>query len=247
MAVARAVDRFIRRETRILAALSVIAVVGFFGTRALAGFNRRIAREDAARWHAIGAEQLAAGRAQDAVEAFRTASLIDRDDRGHRAALADALRRSGDKTGALDVLLRLREGAPEDVDVNASLARLEAARGNLDDAVRYYQAAILALWPPSRIEERRALRTELIELLLANGATERALSEVLKLSGEIPDEAADHVHVGRLLLRAGSPQRALDQFTAALRRDRHNQAAIDGRREAADLVAAQHRQEPGER
>jgi predicted Zn-dependent protease len=244
LAVASAVDRFIRRETRILAVLSLIAVAGFFASRAIASFNRRNAHQDAARWHALGAARLAEGRPHDAVDAFRAASLIDRDDRGHRLALADALRRTGDNTSALDVLLRLRESLPEDVEVNARLARLEAAAGNLENAVRYYQAAVLALWRPARIEERRALRTELIEFLLSRGATERALAETLELSGEIPDQPSAHVRVGQLLLRAGSPQRALEQFNAVLRSDPRNRAASDGRREAFDVLAAQPRPEP---
>jgi tetratricopeptide (TPR) repeat protein len=131
------------------------------------------------------------------------------------------------------VLLRLREALPEDVEVNASLARLEAARGGVDDAVRYYQTAILGLWQPSRIEERRTLRVELIEFLIAHGASERALAEVLKLSGEIPDEPAEHVRAGRLLLRAGSPARAEGQFVAALRGAPHDMAALAGAGTAA--------------
>jgi tetratricopeptide (TPR) repeat protein len=231
-----AIDRLILREARILAALCVIAVVAFLATRTLAAHNRRTSQADAARWHALGAESLAAGRPADAVAQFRRASAIHRENRTYRFALADALRRTGDNTAAVDVLLRLRESVPEDVDVNASLARLEAARGAVDDAVRYYQTAILGLWQPSRLEQRRALRIELIELLLAHGAGERALAEVLKLSGEIPDDPAEHLRVAQLLLRAGSPARAEAQFAAALRRSPHDMAALAGAGRAAFLA-----------
>jgi predicted Zn-dependent protease len=231
--VRTAIDRIIRREARIFAALCVIAIAAFFATRTLAAHNRRTAQGDAARWHARGTASLAEERAADAASDFRRAALIDRDNREYRFALAEALRRTGDNAGALDVLLRLRESVPEDVEVNASLARLEAARGSIEDAVRYYQTAILGLWQPARIDERRALRVELIEFLLAHGAAERALAEALKLSGEIPDEAADHVRAGQLLLRAGSPARAEAQFSAALRRDPRDAAALAGAGEAA--------------
>jgi len=226
--VRSAVDRIIRREARIFAALCAIAIAAFFTTRALAAHNRRTAQADAARWHAEGAESLAAGRAAEAVGDFRRASLIDRDNREYRFALADALRRTGDNAAALDVLLRLRESVPENVDVNVGLARLEAARANVDDAVRYYQTAILGLWQPSQIEQRRTLRIELIEFLLARDSPERALAEALKLSGEIADEPAEHVRAGRLLQRAGSPIRAEAQFVAALRRAPHDEAALAG-------------------
>jgi len=242
--VRRALDRLIRREARIFAVLCGIAVAGFFVTRTLASSNRKTAREDAARWHAIGETRLREARTTDAVAAFRTASLIDRDDRGHRLALAGALLRAGDHAAALDVLLRLRESVPEDVAVNATLAHLEAARGNVDAAVRYYQAAILALWPPARIDDRRTLRVELIEFLLDHGSPERALAEALKLSGEIPDDPSSHVRAGELLLRAGSPARALDQFRDALRRDPRNAAALAGRRDALAEIAKQPPQEP---
>lgn len=233
MVVRRAFDSLIRRETRILVALCAIAVAAFFTTRALASVNRRVARGDAARWQTIGNTRLAQGDAVGAVAAFRNASLIDRDDRGHRLALADALRRTGDNAGALDVLVRLREALPEDVGVNTRLARLEAADGNVEDAVRYYQTALLALWQPSRIDERRALRVELIEFLLDRGAAARALSEALKFSGEIADEPAAHVEAGRLFLRAGSASRAEGQFVAALRLDPHRGDAIAGAGTAA--------------
>ncbi len=233
MDVRTAIDRIIRREARIFAALCVIAVAAFIATRTFAAANRRTAQADASRWHQIGAAQLAAGDPSGALAAFRRASLVDRDNRTYRFALADALRRSGDDAAALDVLRRLRESVPEDVAVNASLARLEAARGSVEDAVRYYQTAILGLWQPARIDERRALRVELIEFLLAHGAPERALAEALKLSGEIPDEAADHVRAGQLLRRAGSPARAEAQFSAALRRDPRDPAALAGAGEAA--------------
>lgn len=233
MDVRSAIDRIIRREARIFATLCVIAIAAFFATRGLAAHNRRAAQADAARWHESGAASLATGNPAAALAAFRKASLIDRDNREYRFALADALRRTGDSAGARDVLLRLRESVPEDVEVNASLARLEAARGNVDDAVRYYQAAILALWQPTRIEQRRALRVELIGVLLSRGASDRALAEVLKLSGEIPDEAADHIRVGQLLLRTGSAARAEAQFVAALRRSPHDMSALAGAGAAA--------------
>lgn len=208
-------------------------MVAFFTTRALAAANRRAAHDDAAHWHALGASRLDAGDARGAVAAFRTASLIDRADRNHRFALADALRRTGDKAAAHDVLLRLRDTLPEDVEVNASLARLEAAEGNAEDAIRYYQTAILGLWQPGSLDARRALRVELIEFLLSHGAAARALSEALKLSGEIPDQPAAHVQVGRLLLRSGSASRAEAQFVDALRADPHDGNAIAGAGEAA--------------
>ena len=233
MDLRRAVDQLIRRETRILAVLCAIAVVGFFATRALAAANRRTARDGAAQWHALGASRLAAGDFRGAVDAFRTASLADRADRNHQFALADALRRTGDNTAAHEVLLRLRNALPEDVEVNASLARLEAGEGNVEAAVRYYQTAILGLWQPASLDERRALRVELIEFLLDRGAPARALSEALKLSGEIPDDPAAHVEAGRLLLRSGSAARAEAQFIDALRVDPRNGAAIAGAGAAA--------------
>ena len=133
MDVRSAIDRIIRREARIFAGLAVIAVAAFFATRALAAHNRRTAQDDAARWHAMAAASLAGGRGVEAVDEFRRAALIDRDNRAYRFALADALRRTGDNDAALDVLLRLREKVPEDVAVNASLARLEAARGSVEE------------------------------------------------------------------------------------------------------------------
>jgi predicted Zn-dependent protease len=223
----------LQHEVGKLALLSAIAVAAFLITHAAASANHAQRQVDAAAWRARGEEARAAGRLDAAVEAFQRATAMDRERADYRLALAAALSASGRDTAARQVLLGVRMLTPDDPKVNEQLARLEARAGDLDAAVRYYQAALYGRWPVDQAAEYRALRVELVELLLANGQASRALSELLVLSGNIPDDVASHVQLGALLTRAGDPSRGLDQFRKALATDPSNQAAQAGAARAA--------------
>ena len=122
---------------------------------------------------------------------------------------------------------------PEAADVNTELARLEARDGDLDEARRYYQSALNAVWSQEQSDVRRGLRLELIHLLLAHNEKSRALAELLLLSANLPDTAASHAEAGQLFLDAGDPHRALDQFARALVLDPSNALALAGAGESA--------------
>src|ERR1051326_7382575 len=107
----------------------MIAAVGaFFLTRAVAANNRSMSVQDAAAWYARGQRALADGRTDDAVEAFRRATVRDRGDRTYVLALAGALTRNPDDAAARTLLLTLREADPEDAEINLELARIAAGR-----------------------------------------------------------------------------------------------------------------------
>ena len=81
---------------------------------------------------------------------------------------------------------------------------------------------------PDQAERRRQVRVELIEFLLKHDDRSRALSELLLLSGGLPDDPAAHVATARMYLDAGDPQRAFAHFSAALKRAPDNGAALAG-------------------
>jgi tetratricopeptide (TPR) repeat protein len=228
--------RFLRRQTTLLFVLIGITTAAFFLTRSLAAKSRSLHRADAMQWHQIGAQRLAEGDTAGAITALRHAAAGDRENREVALILANAHRAAGDTSAARDVLLQLRERLPDDADINLRLARLERNDGRPDDAVRYYQSALLSLWGPQQLDVRRQLRIELIEFLLENDQKPRALSESLLLAGEIADTPADHVRVGTLLLRAGDAARALSHFETALERTPRDADARSLAGEAAYLA-----------
>jgi tetratricopeptide (TPR) repeat protein len=229
----RAESTFVHREIVILVVLCALAVVGFVLTRAAARANRALRLRDAAAWYDAGRHQLAGGQTEPAIKALRRATAINRDDRTYRLALAGALAESRQDDAARQVLLGIRESTPEDPEVNVQLARLEARHDDLTGTVRYYQNAVYGSWSADQADARRQVRIELIRYLLAQEQRGRALSELLVLSGNLPDDVRSQTEAGQLFLDAGEPRRALDRFRQALRIDPRSAPALAGAGEAA--------------
>lgn len=223
----------LQREIVVLVLLSVIVVAGFLLTRRAAAANRQLRLQDAATWFREGQADFARHRTDAAIRSLRRAAAIDRDKPQYQLALARALAAGHEDQAARQVLQGVRESTPEDSEVNLELARLETRNGDLTSAVRFYQNALYGTWHPDRQDARREVRVELIRYLLANEQRSRALSELLILSSNIPDEISAHVETGDLFLKAGDSTRALEQFRRALQLDAATQPALQGAGEAA--------------
>lgn len=238
--------QFIRRELVRLTYLIVVAIVAFIGTRAFAMANARMRLRDADAWYQSGEHLLSDGHPDAAVAAFRRAMTKAPDAAQMRLGLARALISAGDTAAAEGILSELRDGSPEDVDINLALARLTNSRDEVPQAIRYYQQALNNLWQPSQRELRLDVRREFIHVLIAHNERARADSEVLILSTDLPDDAASQIEAGRLLLAAGDARRALDRFRQALRAEPRNVVARVGARDAAAAMRreAESAQEP---
>lgn len=235
--------RFLHREVIGLLVLSVVVVVGFFLTRAAAAANRTLHARDAATWYDLARRDRDAGRTSAAVQALRRATALDSQHREYRLALGSALAANGDDAAARQVLLDLRETTPDSPDVNVQLAHLESRGGQVDAAVRYYDAALQGMWRDDQRDARRRLRVELIRFLLSRDLRSRALSELIVLTSNLPDDATDATEAAQLFLDAGDPERALSMFRRVLQHDPSNATAIEGAGVAAfdagDYAAAQ--------
>ena len=224
---------FVHREIVVLVVLCALVAVGFVLTRMAATANRALRHRDAAAWYERGERDLVRGQNDSAIRALRRATAINRDNRAYRLALAAGLAADRQDDAARQVLLSVRESSPEDPDVNVRLARLEARHDDLPGAVRYYQNAVHGSWNGDQGDARRQVRTELIRYLLAHQERGRALSELLVLVGDLPDDVTSQNEAGQLLLEAGDARRALDRFRQALRIDPKNAPALAGAGEAA--------------
>jgi thioredoxin-like negative regulator of GroEL len=227
------ISQLVRRQGLQLAVLIGIVIAAFFATRALAANNRTMTLHDAAEWYRRGQDELAAGHVARAADDFRRATVRDRMKPQYTLALAHALALDGDTEAARNALVALRNAAPEDRDVNLELARLAAATGDITAALRYYHNALYAPWPFDADETRRRVRLELIRLLIAANANDRAQSELFILSSDLPNDTAHHIEAARLFTDTGDHVHALEQYRRALQLDADNIDALVGAGQAA--------------
>jgi len=233
-------SRILRRDMLLLAVVAACTVGLFLITKMVAARQAAIDSRVAAYWYADGERQLSAGKANGAIDSLRKATGIDRENPTYMLALADALAQGNHTIEAQQALQRLREMEPTNAEVNLRLARLAAKRGDIADAVRYYHGSLDGMWSgPGVAQRRRDVRMELIHFLIAQHDETRALSELLVLDSELPDNADAHVQTAKLFLEEGDARHALDDFDEALRLDPRNGEARAGKDQAEQSIASQ--------
>jgi tetratricopeptide (TPR) repeat protein len=223
----------IHREVVQLVGLVIVAIVAFFVTRAVAMNNRELSVRNAAEWYRQGERFRDAGRVDDAIAAFRRATVRNRTNRTYLLALSRALVEKRDYDSARSILLTIRETAPEDAEINLDLARLSAARQDVTEALRFYHDALYAPWAVDQEERRRAVRFELVGFLLGHGQSSRAQSELLAAAVNMPDDVAHQIALAHLFDQAGDDRSALAHFERALRVAPQNPEALAGAGKAA--------------
>ncbi len=204
-----------QREVALLIVLCVIAAVMFAATRRMAGWSRGKRAEAAAQWFARGEDLAQAGNLEDGIAALREAVAEERQNPNYVLGLARRLAEAGRNPEATQLLLRLRQDQPDDVEVNYGLARLAALNGDGADAIRYYNYAMYGLVRIGVDYDRRRIRTELIEFLLTEDEHAEALIELEALNRELPDEPDAQLQAARLSERAGGTRQAFDHYRRA--------------------------------
>ena len=221
--------RILRRDMLLLSVIAACAVGLFLVTKSVAAREGEIESRVAAIWFQDGERKLSAGEIDEAIDSFRKATGIDRENRRYVMALADALAAGNHNIEAQQALLRLREQDPTNAEVNLRLARLAAKSGDVSEAVLYYHSSLDGMWKgPDVASRRRNVRKELIDFLIARQDQDRALSELLVLDSELPQNADAHVQAAKLYLRVGDAGRALNDFIEAVRLDPLNDEALAG-------------------
>ena len=213
--------------------LASAVLVSFSVIRASAHWIRGKRHADAAFWFRSGEASLAQGRVADGLRAFSRARELDRDHFGYQLAFARALLAAGHVDASRQAFSVLQTAYPESPEVHLGLAAVEERRGDVEATVRLRKRALYAAWPPERLDERERVRATLIDYLLDHQMSARALPELLTLSADLPADAARHVEVGTLYLRAGEPARAAATFARAMELDRSRPDARMGAARAA--------------
>jgi tetratricopeptide (TPR) repeat protein len=224
---------YFRQPPVMLALLAGLAVIFFV---AVSGLSRAYQAQREAlgqRWFSRGVADLKARRFDSAVMEFRSALLYSRDDYAYQLNLAEALiglKRTGE---AYSYLVNLWDRQPEDGLVNLELARIEAQKGDTEEAQRYYHDAIYSAWPSDQESKRLEARLELVEFLLNTRGKAQAQSELIALEENMGDDPAQQERVGDLFLRAQDYEHALSAYRVSLKAERDNAAALAGAGAAA--------------
>lgn len=206
---------------RLAAAIALLVLMGVV-TGVLAGGYHEAQRRGAADEFSKGEAALNAGRAVDALDHYRAAIALARDDKNYRRALALALLQLRRTAEAETHLAQLLESDPVDGEANLLLARLAASpaqradgarwasgrRSDVVDAEAYYQRAIYGRWPVDAAARRLAARFELIEWLTQMGAQTQARAELLRLQADLPDVPFLQRELAARLLVLGQPAQA---------------------------------------
>lgn len=226
-------QRVLQSDTLVYAVVGVLGVGLFITTNMAAEAFHRQQHALGEEWFHEGQQYLAGGEPQRAIEAFRNALAYSRDNPTYRLQLALALRQAGLDDQARAYLLNLWEVEPGNGVINLELARVNRARGNAREAIRYYRNAIHGLWPETPEKNRRQARLELIEFLLEADRKVQARSELIALAEDLPQDSALLLRVGGLSLQAGDPESALKYFQQVLRMEPQSAPALAGAGEAA--------------
>jgi predicted Zn-dependent protease len=225
-----------RRSREAVLAFSLIALAACF---AITGIGSRYYHHQqesmAQQWFQRGDAELTAGHATTAVDDFGNALVYARDNDLFELRLAEALIAAGRAPEAQAHLEELWARTPSSGIVNLELARLVAERGDVNDAVRYYNNAIYGLWGGEANGQgrRRDAEFELYSFLMENGQSAAAEVELLAIAAGLPSSPTLHVRVAKIMLGNGDYRHALSEFSSALAVDHTDSDALAGAGEAA--------------
>lgn len=225
--------QYLQQRPVMLALLTGFTLLFILGVTGLSRAYRAQRQALGNRWFARGVADLNAKNFDAAVNEFRAALLYARDDYNYQLNLAEALIGSHQTGQASAYLLNLWDREPENGQVNLELARIAAQKGQTTDAVRYFNDAVYAAWPPGQETQRREARLELIGFLLRTNAKPQAQAELIALAANVGDDPAEQARIGDLFVRAGDYQSALEAYRQSLKYDRHDAATLKGAGDAA--------------
>jgi len=202
----------------VLVICAVLLVFLFFATGILTrAFHKK---EDAlaAQWFAKGNTSLASGAAREALDDYRRALIFDPENEPYQLHLAQALAQLGRQDEARAYLLNLLSDRPGDGEVNFELARLAAQTGDINDAVRFYHAAVYGAWESDPVAAQLRARLELSQFLVRHRENTLAEAELISLAANIPDRDAElHTLAGDLFQSIGDLHRAFNEYRFALK------------------------------
>lgn len=206
--------------SRRVAAPVILLVALCAATAVLNGWYHAERAARARAHHQAGDLYATRGRLELAVDEYRAALLLERDDVASERDLALALLRLDRLPEAESYLIDLLRRDPVNGPLNLGLARIRSRRGADVEARRLYQRAIYGEWTGAAPDGRMTARFELAEYLQARRRRDETLAELLRLKAELPDDAlAAARRLADLLLDAAAPDHAIDVLSGAVERN----------------------------
>lgn len=211
--------------------LLLIAVVAFIDVR-LARTDAAQREQESESYFREGQAFAARGEYDQAVDRFRTAVSMQREDLGYQVALANSLLAADRISEARTEANRLLDAEPTSADAALILARILAGEGQVKEATSYYHRAIFGTWQADDAKRELDTRLELAGLLAKNGSTEELLAELLPLQDQAAGDLDLKRRIASLYLTAGSPDRSATLYEEILEASPEDSAAYAGLAEA---------------
>lgn len=187
----------------------------------------------AQNWTERGVKALAAHHPEDAVADFRRAAPYASDERKMQRLLAEALAASGHYQEATAYYRSLWEEEPGSGIINLSLARLAAHRGEVEEAIKNYHAALDGTWDGDGAKRRPVVRMELADYLMSQSRLEQARNELLIAFGNSPEDTPLRLRIASAMERTGDYESALTQYRKILQQTNAPLAAFESAGKAA--------------
>ncbi len=216
------------------AIISLAAIMlGLFAIdRYLANLEKTELQKEAAGLAQDAQRLLASGKARQAVVRYQRAHFLARTNEDYALGYVQALLSAGDVERAESIVSEQLESNSNDGRANLLMARVTRAKGQAAEADSFYHRAIYGVWPNGAVADREHVRLELADWLAQRGAKDELLAELLPLQAAARDNPAMGRKVAELLLAAGSPVRAAEQYRALLVKNPGDVAAYRGLGEA---------------
>jgi tetratricopeptide (TPR) repeat protein len=208
----------------VVAAIAILSILDTY----LAKEEHSESLVEAKRSYDSGRRFMEQGKNDRAVDEFRAALVVARDNPEYQLALGEALANSGRLP---DAEAELNDELAHDGTAaapNLAMARVLMKEGRIQEAFSFYHRAIYGRWKQNALAHRVEVRFELIDLLVSRNEKEGLLAELLPLQEEAPDDAATKKKLASLFISAGSPVRGADLFRDVLRSNPQDADAYAG-------------------
>lgn len=179
-----------------------------------------------------GQKLLQEHRAQEAVDVFRKAHTLERENTKYTLDLIQALMAAGRPADAQPLMADILAEESNNGEANLVAARLVAKEGHINAADSYYHRAIYGEWSDTVAQHQIAVRLELIDFLRAHGKQDEMLAELLPLQEQADKRPALKLKLAQLFIVAGAPARAEDVYRQLIKRDPKNAVNYAGLGEA---------------
>lgn len=218
------------RSSLTSAVIGIAALI--IGLTALDQFLARVESSElqstAERSYAAGTRLLKQGRPAEAIDQFRNAHVIERDNREYELALIAALTQVGKTADAAMLMDEVLTRDPNAGRPNLTAARLMVEEGKIEDAEAYYHRAIYGEWASNAAANQQAVRMELIDLLSKYGRKQELLAELISLEAQSGKDPEIQKRLAKLFLSVDSPARAAGIYQAMVAKNPRDVDAYEG-------------------